>query len=728
MIAKLSTGNGFGGATSYLLRNGESDEERAKVKILAAVGVDYSVNENGNIILDSRQVARDFRFQSMMIPSVRKPVYDIALSWKVGEHVPSDEKLARTEEFLQMIGFDNTQYVIVEHKKDNEHSHAIANIVDNDGNRISTKDLIDRMHAAAREITQKYGYQWGESAKKETIEKAHKPHEKARYTIEPKVKAAVAEAKDIQDLPGLLNPSGINCRIKYSDAGKPVGISFSVELDGQLHTFRGSDLDRSLSAGNIVKTIDGRLAQEESNRIAAAALQEQAKAEELRAVYRQMVATIRGLHKAVTDTLQLYSDTKQAGIAISAQTSQKYAELKQSWTNFRQLNRERKEATKTGAYIKSIGGMLMSLNPIVGILAILIGKIATDIRLSAIQYEKNALLTKIEGLKSDIDSLQQQKAQIKIEKQERLNDYLQAKDARNEFRQGMNTVKEEIDAIKRGIQIDELKHRFPFRAPGHIQYIVHSQTDASIFHAGHEDTEQYRKVPTGEYLEHSNGTRVSLTEDKIETARLMLKDKGYMVASDRGPDDYDGFYQSLLRQQKYENYRVGNMYIHADGKISFGSEEIFGDAKKTAPAFAREISERPQLAQVSEKKPVQTAPAAQPVQTPSKPNFEIVKTFTVDYDKFRIKKESDGTYKLQHLDWDKSSAVNGKYTKQGWYLKAKFTSFTEVAKDANGVYFKIKDFDTGKTRYINQHGTDLSGRLLQKLGLSGGKGYGGPHM
>ena len=575
MIAKLSTGNGFGGATSYLLRNGESDEERAKVKVLAAVGVDYSVNENGNIVLDSRQVARDFRFQSMMMPSVRKPVYDIALSWKVGEHVPSDEKLARTVEFLQMIGFDNTQYVIVEHEKDNEHSHAIANIVDNDGNRISTKDLIERMHAAAREITKKYGYQWGESAKKETIEKAHKPHEKARYTIEPKVKAAVAKANDIQDLPGLLKPSGIGCNIKYSESGKPVGISFSVEFDGQLHTFRGSDLDRSLSAGNIVKNIGIRLAQEESNRIAAAALQEQAKATELRNAYRQMVPTIQELDRSARNTFQLYADTKATGIAISAQTTQKYNELKRSLSEFRQLNQERREATTTGTLIKSIGGMMMSLNPIVGILAIVIGKIAMDIRLSAIQYEKNALLTKIEGLKSDIDSLQQQKAQIKIEKQERLNNYLQAKDARNEFRAGMNTVKEEIDAIKR--QVD----------------------------------------------------------------------------------------------------------------------------------------------QVIEKKPVQTP----------KPNIEVVKTFTVDYDKFRIKKEADGTYKLQQLKPDTSSPViDHKYSKNAWFVKAKFTSFSEVKNDANGVYFKIKDFDTGKTRYINQHGNDLSKKQLQRLGLAKSNGMGGRSM
>lgn len=269
MIAKLSTGNGFGGATRYLLRDGMSDEEKAKVKVLAAVGVDYAIAADGSISLDATQVSRDFRFQAMMHPSVRKPVYDFALSWKVGEHIPSEEKRARTEEFLERIGFNNTQYVIIEHEKENEHSHAIANIVDNEGNRISTDALIDRMHAVAREMTLRYGYAWGNPANKETIDHAHKPHEKARYTIEPIVKEAVAKANHIDDLPGLLKPSGIGCTIKRSSEGAAVGISFSYEMDGQLHTFRGSDLDRSLSARNIVRDIAARKAQEEASRIAA---------------------------------------------------------------------------------------------------------------------------------------------------------------------------------------------------------------------------------------------------------------------------------------------------------------------------------------------------------------------------------------------------------------------------------------------------------------------------
>jgi uncharacterized protein YoxC len=90
----------------------------------------------------------------------------------------------------------------------------------------------------------------------------------------------------------------------------------------------------------------------------------------------------------------------------------------------------------------------MFLNPIAGLVAMAIGKIATDIRISEIKSEKKSLLAKIEGLKSDIDALQQQKAQIKIEKQERLKDYLQAKDARNEFREGMDTIKSEIQQLK----------------------------------------------------------------------------------------------------------------------------------------------------------------------------------------------------------------------------------------------------------------------------------------
>ncbi len=728
MIAKLSTGNGFGGATSYLLRNGESDEERAKVKVLAAVGVDYSVNENGNIVLDSRQVARDFRFQSMMMPSVRKPVYDIALSWKVGEHVPSDEKLARTEEFMRMIGFDNTQYIIVEHEKENEHSHAIANIVDNDGNRISTKDLIDRMHAAAREITKKYGYQWGDTAKKETIEKTHKPHEKARYTIEPKVKAAVAKAKDIQDLPGLLNSSGINCRIKYSDAGKPVGISFSVELDGQLHTFKGSDLDRSLSAGNIAKVIDGRLIQQELARQQQEASRkaEVDKVRDMIAGYNSVIPPMcRGEVSLLTiknNAYHLMKAAKDAGIAVSKETTAKFGELKDTWAEFKRLEQEARTTKDAASQTKALGGLIMLLNPIIGLTVKFLAKVTNDIRQSKIKAQKKQLLARVVSIRSEISQLQEQKAQLKIEKQERLQEYLEAKQMLKEYNEGLETV----DQTVHNTHIDILKEEFPFRDKGHVQYIIHGPHDASIFKA-EEGPGKYRYVPTGRYYEQDKEKKYEIKADYYEEARRALKDKVMFVAGDRGPND---FYEALLEEQKYGNYRVGDMQIHPDGKISFGQERVFGDPKLTehsVPKMEEPVVQKP--TPTDEKKPVHAAaPTPQAPPTP-KPNYEIVKKFTADFQQFRIKKEADGTYKLQQLEPDTSSPViDHKYSKNAWFVKAKFTSFSEVEKDANGVYFKIKDYNTGKTRYISQYGNDLSNRQLQKLGIGTGNGYGGPKM
>ena len=452
MIAKLTTGNGFGGAVRYDMKFGMDNSSMSV--LLGLSGVDFSYDEDGNIKIDPRQVAFDFRQQALAYRTpdsdnargVRKPVYHWVLSWRPGEHTTDAEKLDVAKDFMQRIGFDDTQYMISAHyDKAHEHLHIVANIVNNRGERIPTMGLIEKAHEAAAAITRERGYQWGETAKKESVEKAHKPHEKVRMLVKPIVKEAVAEARSLDELKTVLASKGISCEFTVASDGKRGGISFAYEYEGQLHTFRGSSLDRQLSFGYIKAAIDKNSAREVQRK---AAQQEQNKMKELRAAYSQMVPTIQGLHNAVKDTFQLYNDTKQAGIAIGTETSRKYGELRQSWKEFRQLNADRQKASDAGTVIKAIGGMLMFLNPIAGLVAMAIGKIATDIRISEIKSEKKSLLAKIEGLKSDIDALQQQKAQIKIEKQERLKDYLQAKDARNEFREGMEIIKSEIQQLK----------------------------------------------------------------------------------------------------------------------------------------------------------------------------------------------------------------------------------------------------------------------------------------
>ena len=107
---------------------------------------------------------------------------------------------------------------------------------------------------------------------------------------------------------------------------------------------------------------------------------------------------------------------------------------------------------------------------------------------------------------------------------------------------------------------DLLEKKFPFRGENHLQYIVSSSTDAEIFRASEHSVETYHEA--------------------YEKAREALVSKGYMVS---GCEDPEMFYSSLLRMQKYRDYRVGDIYMHADGTISFGQEQVFGDAEKTAP-------------------------------------------------------------------------------------------------------------------------------------------------
>lgn len=455
MIPKLTTGNGFGGSLRYDTRQGQGTKP-GLAKVLDVSGVEFDIDENGNFVIDTKQVSRDFRAQTMGYQGdrdIRKPVYHWVLSYHPKDKVSEEQMIEDAKDFLKRIGFDDTQYVITVHyDKAHHHLHIITNIVNNQGKRIPTMGLIDKAHAAAAAITKERGYTWGEQTKKENIkkDKIHKPHDRAREVIEPKIREALAASTSLHDFQEkLIMDYDIMCNYTEAQDGKRGRISFCFEYEGQQHPFNGSSVARDLSFGYVNQAIklNFKKQQEEANA--------------LRTAYGQMIPTIKGLDKNVDDAFLLYRDVKQSGIAISTETSQKYGELKQSWTEFRQLNQDRRNASTAGDLIKGIGGMIMLLNPLAGLLAIAIGKISTDIRLSNIQREKEALLSRIEGIKSDIEVLQQQKAQIKIEKQERLKYYLQAKDARDEFRKGMNTIRTEIDEIKGQLKT---KRTFDFKA------------------------------------------------------------------------------------------------------------------------------------------------------------------------------------------------------------------------------------------------------------------------
>lgn len=259
MIAKLTTGNGFTGALKYDLREGKLVEMKGalpeNVKVLDAKDVCFDYDDEGNMVLDVNQVAWDFRQQTMAYSGrnpIRRPVYHWALSYHPDDEVTEEQMLRDTEEFLDKMGFGNTQYVVIaHHDTDHPHVHVIANIVDNDAMRIPTYKMIEKAHKVAADITKKKGYIWGKKASKQTVENAHKPHEKVRMIMASVIKSAVLESVSFDQLQTKLIKKGISCQIKEASDGKRGGISFGCKYKGQQHTFSGSSVDRQLSFGRI---------------------------------------------------------------------------------------------------------------------------------------------------------------------------------------------------------------------------------------------------------------------------------------------------------------------------------------------------------------------------------------------------------------------------------------------------------------------------------------------
>lgn len=429
MIAKLTTGNGFAGAARYDLRiNGNKavPTEPQEVTILDIGGcIEHTLDDKGKISVDVKQLARDFRFQAMMRPAVRKPVYHWALSWKKGEHITDTEMKTRAKEFINAIGFNNTQYIIIRHEKDNEHCHILANIVDNEGNRISTEDLIDRAHFAARMITKIYGYSWGEPANEETINRAHNPREKVRYTIEPIINDAIKKATNIDQLPGLLNEHKISCTIKYSSEGQAVGITFSYLWEGQVHVFRGSSVDRKLSCKNILLKINNQRKKFYST--------------EMRKAYNGILPTIHEMMNVYHNTFQLYSNVKEEGITLREETNRKWQELQTNINQLKILTAALQEEKREAETIRAICTILMLMNPIAALLVMVLSSIISDINQSNIQKQRNQLVSHIETIRTDINNLEHQKATLIIKKQELLDRFLYAKNCYKEYRNGLNT-------------------------------------------------------------------------------------------------------------------------------------------------------------------------------------------------------------------------------------------------------------------------------------------------
>ena len=236
MIAKIIKGTNFSGVVSYML-----SKEKGKAKVLASNNIGF---------IDQNLCADEFALQASMRPNVQKPVCHTILSFSASdaERLTDDVMVKIANEYLEKIGYGNTQSLIVRHNdRQHPHLHICINRIGNDGKTISDHNEKYRSTKICRELTERYGLTIGEG-KQEVNRLRLRGEDKLQYEIFDAINSILPQSKTWKDFVTGLAQQGITTRFKTKGNTNVVqGIIF--EKDGC--SFSGSKIDRSCSFSRL---------------------------------------------------------------------------------------------------------------------------------------------------------------------------------------------------------------------------------------------------------------------------------------------------------------------------------------------------------------------------------------------------------------------------------------------------------------------------------------------
>ncbi len=237
MIAKIIKGTSFSGVLAYIL-----GKQEGKARVLYAEGVRRDAS--------SHEIASDFALQASMRPNVKKPVYHTILSFSAEDAERLDDKTMNNLalQYLQKMGYGDTQYLIVRHlDREHPHVHICINRIDNNGKTISDSNEKYRSTKVCKEITEANQLKWGEG--KEAVKRDRlRGNDRLRYEIFDTIKAVLPQCKNWNELSSALRRQGIDIQFKTKGQTEQVeGVLFSK--DGV--SFSGSHIDRSCSYSKL---------------------------------------------------------------------------------------------------------------------------------------------------------------------------------------------------------------------------------------------------------------------------------------------------------------------------------------------------------------------------------------------------------------------------------------------------------------------------------------------
>lgn len=242
MIAKIIKGTSFSGVLAYIL-----GKQEGKARILHAEGVRQDALPH--------EIANDFALQASMRSTVKKPVCHTILSFSAEDAERLDDKTMNNLalQYLQKMGYGDTQYLIVRHlDREHPHLHICINRIGNNGKSISDSNEKYRSTKVCKELTETNQLKWGKG-KKAVKRHRLRGNDQLRYTIFDAVKATLPLCTNWQELSSELQKQSIEVLFKTKGQTEKVeGVIFS--MNGV--SFSGSHIDRSCSYTKLSSALE----------------------------------------------------------------------------------------------------------------------------------------------------------------------------------------------------------------------------------------------------------------------------------------------------------------------------------------------------------------------------------------------------------------------------------------------------------------------------------------
>ncbi|MBX9252463.1 relaxase/mobilization nuclease domain-containing protein [Desmonostoc muscorum CCALA 125] len=242
MIGKHIKGKSFRGLLNYLF------------------GKDGARQIGGNMEgTNPRELAAEFGISRRLNPKVSRAVYHASLSLAHNESLDDDTWDEIAQKYLQAMGFDMNQYVVVRHTdRTHEHTHIAASRIQLDGTTVSDSWDDRRSEAVIRKLEQEYNLQsvqpsWEKDKHSPTTGERRHIAKTGEESVRVKLQRSLDQAThDHPTMPELIErgqQKGINIRVVYTRTGIVKGISY--QLDGV--AFSGTHLGKAYTFPGLQK-------------------------------------------------------------------------------------------------------------------------------------------------------------------------------------------------------------------------------------------------------------------------------------------------------------------------------------------------------------------------------------------------------------------------------------------------------------------------------------------